>query len=109
MKLSETDAAIEWLSKFKHPWRDDAVDLIDALTLVSHDLFLVRLRGLVLERAEATKGVIGLYAERELPKRGGVPHRLFKQSVRRPRRAFGWVRSLSRPRARLTPKSGARA
>jgi hypothetical protein len=84
----------------------DAVALIDGLTLVNHDLFLARLRQLVLERAEATIGVVGLYAEREVRRRKGVPYLLFKQTNKPPRRAFGSGPKPVQPTRTLDPEIG---
>ncbi len=63
--------------------------MLRAMKLVSRDAFAERLRQLILDRANTVPGPVGLYAERELRKRKGVPHRLFKQPQRKPRRAHG--------------------
>ena len=63
--------------------------MLRAMKLVSRDEFAERLRQLILDRANTVPGPIGLYAERALNKRKGVPHRLFKQPRRKPRRAHG--------------------
>jgi hypothetical protein len=106
MKLSGTAPAIEWLSQFKPPWRGAAIDLIDAILLVNHDLFYQRLREALVERATPGHGVVGLYAERELPKRNGVPNRLFKETTRRPRRAFGPGPEPVQPTRTIDPEVG---
>jgi hypothetical protein len=49
------------------------------MLLVSHDAFFDGMRDLVLERAEAHNGKIGLYAEREIRAYKGVPNRLFRE------------------------------
>lgn len=68
-----------------------AETLLSAFMLVSRDEFHDHLRTLILERAALIKGVVALYAERELRHRKGVPHRLFKESKKKPLRAEGKV------------------
>ena len=72
-----------------------ATDLLQNLRLVSQEELAAGLRELILERARAGEGPIGLYAERELPQREGRPHRLFKEPRRRVRRAEGVVGPLA--------------
>lgn len=68
-----------------------AENLLSAFLLVSRDEFHDHLRTLILERAALLNGVVALYAERELRHRLGVPHRLFKESRKKPLRAEGKV------------------
>lgn len=79
----------DWLSQFAAHEQPLAMDMLRALKLVSRDEFSERLRQLILDCANGVHEPIGLYAERELNKRKGVPHRLFKQPKRKPRRAHG--------------------
>ena len=66
-----------------------AVALLRAMTLVSRDAFAEGLRTLLLARLADGKGPIGLYVEREVRHRHGVPFRLFKEANRKVRRAHG--------------------
>ncbi|MBM3116423.1 hypothetical protein [Jeongeupia naejangsanensis] len=80
-----------WLNQFAMGDRKLAEELLSAFMLVSRDDFHDHLRELILERAALVNGVVALYAERELRHRFGVPHRLFKESSKKPRRAEGKV------------------
>ena len=80
-----------WLSQFALGDIGLATELLRDLELVSRDEFADGLRALILERAEQTQGPVALYAERELGHRHGVPHRLFKETDRKPKRALGSV------------------
>lgn len=83
------EATLAWLSKFRVEHQAQAAILVKAITLVSRDEFTDNLRALLTARANAQAGPVALYAERELPKRFGVPHRLFKEANLKIRRAKG--------------------
>lgn len=87
--IETTESAQRWLSQFSLGDRNPATQLLHALQLVSRDEFADGLRALILEKAEEISGPVALYAERELGHRHGVPHRLFKESTRKPKRAEG--------------------
>jgi hypothetical protein len=87
--IAASEQGQKWLDQFSMGDRSLAEDLLGAFLLVSRDDFNVHLRKLILDRAEKADGVIALYAERELGHRFGVPHKLFKESSRKPRRAEG--------------------
>lgn len=87
--ILKTEQAQKWLSQFAMGDRRLAEDLLSALVLVSRDDFVNSLRDLILQSAQQVDGVVGLYAEQELGHRHGTPHRLFKESTRRPKRAMG--------------------
>jgi hypothetical protein len=78
-----------WLSQFDPAEQPTAQAILEAMHLVSRDAFAERLQTLVRERIDAERGCVGLYVEREWPTRKGVPHPLFKQPKRLPKRAFG--------------------
>lgn len=78
-----------WLSQFDPLEQPNAQAMLEAMLLVSRDEFAERLQALVRRRIDAEPGRVGLYVERELPARNGIPHRLFKQLTRSPKRAFG--------------------
>ena len=59
------------------------------MTLVSRDAFAERLQALVLRRLADGPRPVAVYVEREIKKRNGVPHRLFKQTTTKAKRAIG--------------------
>lgn len=85
----ESAAAQAWLGQVDPEDQPILQALLEAMLLVSRDAFAERLRSLVLQKLAAGDEPVGLYAERELRQRGGVPNRLFKQSRNRVNRAFG--------------------
>ncbi|SDG15912.1 phosphoribosyltransferase-like protein [Pseudomonas thivervalensis] len=87
--ISGTQQAQKWLDQFSMGDRPLAQELLESFLLVSRDDFNDHLRALTLEHADRVKGVVALYAERELGHRFGVPHRLFKESPGKHRRALG--------------------
>lgn len=88
----ETDEnAQRWLSQFSLGDRALATQLLQAIQLVSRDEFADGLRALILEKVREHAGPVALYAERELGHRLGVPHRLFKESPGKRKRAVGAV------------------
>jgi hypothetical protein len=80
---------LAWLSQFDPGDQATAIALLRAMTLVSRDAFADRLRDLILHRLKEGQTPVGLYVERELRRRHGVPFRLFKESARKVRRAYG--------------------
>ena len=78
-----------WLSQFAPQDQALATDLLRKMMLVSPNQFRERLRELILETVADGDTPVGLYVERELPKRKGVPHKLFKESKGKVKRAFG--------------------
>ncbi len=82
------DATRAWLAQFDPVDQPAAIQLLGALRLVSRDGFFEGLRSLILEKSEG-EGPIGLYAERELKHRKGIPHKLFRESRNKVRRAEG--------------------
>lgn len=80
--------------------------MLEKFMLVSRDEFANELRALILQRANAVKGVVGLFAERELQMWGGVPNRLFKESKRKVRRAEGVGPQAVKPTKSYDPSVG---
>jgi len=106
-RLSDTDAAIEWLRQFDPDDQSGAVALIDSMLLVNHAEFVSRLRALVLRRAARVEGRIGLYAEREIRTYRKIPNALFKQRrEKRRRRAFGRGPEPVKPTKAYDPQVG---
>ncbi|SFR74942.1 hypothetical protein SAMN05428960_1042 [Mitsuaria sp. PDC51] len=87
--VETTESAQQWLGQFPLGDKALATELLRALRLVSRDEFADGLRAHILERAEAVHGTVALYAERELGSRLGIPHRLFKETTGRRKRAIG--------------------
>lgn len=80
---------LAWLGQFPPQDQALAIDLLRAIRLVSRDEFAQRMRELIELKLSEGREPIGLYAEREVGNRGGVPHRLFKERQRKVRRAYG--------------------
>jgi hypothetical protein len=78
-----------WISQFKADDQQVAEELLDAINLVDRDSFAEGMRDLILQRVGDDASPVGIYAERELRKRAGVPHRLFKQPRTKHKRATG--------------------
>lgn len=89
LKLSEHSEALKWLSQFHPSDQSDASCLLDAITLVSRDEFTDGLSDLVRGISQTIDGPVGLYIEREVRKRKGIPNRLFKESRTKHKRADG--------------------
>ena len=107
LKLSQTGKGIDWLKQFDPDDQGDAAKLIDHMRLVSHQEFAEQLQSLIIERAKAVDGPIGLYAEREIRKWKGVPNRLFKeQRGNKNRRAYGVGPQPVSPTKAYDPKVG---
>lgn len=104
--LSSLETTQAWVSQFDPEDQQTAVALLEEILLVSRQNFAKGLRQLVLSRAKDGDGPIGLYAERELHHRKGVPHRLFKETKRKPRRAFGLGPQPVAPTKRYDPSVG---
>jgi len=78
-----------WLQQFNMGDRPLAKKLLEAFCFVSRDDFIDHMRTMLINEAERIDGFVALYAERELGHRNGIPHRLFKEVRRTPRRAYG--------------------
>jgi len=89
--LSETEEGIEWIKQLRLDDQLLGCNLLNAVTLVSHDEFVAGLRQLIIDKSKNVNGMVALFAEREV-KRGKnrVPHRLYKEPYRKKkRRAYG--------------------
>lgn len=85
----KAEPTLAWLGQFEPEDQPVAVALLRAMTLVSRDAFAEGLRALLLARLAKGNGPIGVYVEREVRHRHGVPFRLFKESKTKVRRAHG--------------------
>ncbi len=85
----KADATLAWLGQFSPEDQLDAAELLGHMRLVTRDAFAERLRLLILSRLSEGQAPVGLYAEREVPSRRGVPRKLFKEQEAPPRRAYG--------------------
>ncbi len=89
MGIGDTDKGIGWISRFQATDQSCATELINSIVEVSYNDFMNDLTSLIVARSKQVEGPIGLYAEREVKGRLGVPNRLFKESRRKPKRAYG--------------------
>jgi hypothetical protein len=80
---------IEWLAQFELTDQPIAAQLLSDILIVDADEFVSGLRTVILNYAKRHPGPIALYAERHIRLQRGTPDRLFKETSRRPRRAFG--------------------
>lgn len=87
--MLDSEAGMAWLRQFALRDQKLAADLLEVFCFVSRDEFATGLRERVLHEARRVDGPIALYAERELGHRLGVPHRLFKESEGKLKRAYG--------------------
>lgn len=87
--LLRAEPTLAWLGQFEPEDQPVAVALLRAMTLVSRDAFAEGLRALLLARLDQGEGPIGVYVEREVRHRHGVPFRLFKETKTKVRRAHG--------------------
>lgn len=78
-----------WIGQFDRRDQHRANSLLRLFRLVSRDEFVDGLRDEVSRQAARVDGPVALYAERELGHRLGVPHRLFKESGGKHKRAKG--------------------
>lgn len=78
-----------WLSQFDPDSQSIVIKMLQAMRLVTRDMFANDLRTRILQVAEETSGLVGLYVEREVPVKGGPVLPLFLQPEGRPRRAYG--------------------
>lgn len=104
--ILESIQAQAWLKQFRVADQDRAAKLLSKFRLVSRDEFADGLRELVTLRADSVDGPVGLYAERELRVRLGVPNRLFKESTRKVRRAHGVGPQAVKPTKAYDPSVG---
>ncbi|WP_220377491.1 hypothetical protein [Paraburkholderia sp. BL6669N2] len=89
MSVLDSQAAKIWLRQFALRDQKLAADLLGVFRFVSRDEFASGLTDQVMHQAQFIDGPIALYAERELGHRLGVPHRLFKESTGKVKRAYG--------------------
>lgn len=88
-EFHRSQLAQDFVRQFEAADQALATELLRNLRLVSQVELAARLRELILERAQAGEGPVGLYAEREIRQSAGRPHRLFEQPPRGIRRATG--------------------
>jgi hypothetical protein len=106
MRLSLSKDAIAWLGQFRTDDQSCAGALLDEIVHISHQKFVEGLRDCILSKAKLAGKPIGLYAEREIRKRKGVPHRLFKEGTSKGMRAFGVGPSPVQPTRAYDPEVG---
>ena len=107
MNLSDTDVGKEWVGQFAVDDQALSMQLINSLLLVSHNDFIERMRDEILKQLDNASLPIALFAEREIPKRNGEPHKLFNEPRRKKnRRADGRGPMPVDPVRRDTPEVG---
>lgn len=104
--ILNSEAGMTWLRQFALHDQKLAADLIKVFCFVSRDEFASSLRERVLNEANRVNGPIALYAERELRHRFGVPHRLFKESTGKVKRAYGMGPEPIKPTKAYQPEVG---
>lgn len=87
--MLESEAAKAWVRQFDIRDQALAADLLGTFVFVSRDEFATGLTAQVMHHAASVDGPIALYAEREMRHRLGVPHRLFKETTGKVKRAQG--------------------
>ncbi|MCM2286891.1 MAG: hypothetical protein NDI81_19065 [Desulfobacula sp.] len=89
--LPETQEGIKWIKQFSIDDQALACDLLNAISLVSHDEFLESLRQRIIDTTKQVKGMVALFAEREIRRgKNKVTNRLYKEPYRKKnRRAYG--------------------
>jgi hypothetical protein len=87
--LASSENSQRWLNQFDLGDRVLAEELLNELVLVSNDDFLSGLANLIIDSSAEIPGPIGLYVEREVRHWRGRPNRLFKESTKKPIRAYG--------------------
>lgn len=102
----DTEAAKAWIRQCDLRDQTLAAEMLGVFVLVSRDEFATGLTALVMQKAESLTGPIGLYAERELGHRLGVPHRLFKESPGKIKRAYGVGPQPVKPTKAYMPEVG---
>ena len=107
--LLENELTKIWLRQFTLGDQRLAEDLLKRFVFVSRDEFSSGLINLIIKKASLVNGPIGLYAERELNHRLGVPHKLFKEERRKIKRAFGVGPTPVRPLNNSKPEVGSEA
>src|SRR6266702_1599131 len=81
VKLSETNAAANWLAQFQEPDREFARALLDEMLLVSRDKLVAGLHELIGGVQAAGHGrKVALYAEQPIPRPGGRTAVFFKSA-----------------------------
>ena len=87
--ILESEAAKAWVRQFGLRDQALAAEMLGNFVFVSRDEFATGLRDQVMLHADSVDGPIALYAEREMRHRLGVPHRLFKETSGKVKRAYG--------------------
>ena len=88
-ELIGTEIGRAWLNQFRLQDQERAAQLLQHVRLIGRDEFADNLLAMIRKQAKTTSGPVGLYVEREVGKRKGVPHKLFKEKNLRICRAFG--------------------
>lgn len=81
---------IEWLNQFDLEDQSDAADLLRAIQTVDASELTCGLRKVIQNISELhPDGALALFSERHIRRNRGKPNRLFKETRKRPHRAYG--------------------
>jgi hypothetical protein len=86
---STSPRVIDWLAQFELEDQPIAARMLSEVLIVDANELVAGLRALILGIAEKALGPLALYTERHIRRQHGIPDRLFTESRRSPRRAFG--------------------
>ena len=95
-----------WLNQFNLEDRTDAKRLLSAIRHVTADEFHEVMTDLVRSRVVANPAPIGIFVEAERGHRRGRAYRLFTETSRQPRRAFGPGPPVINPTRTVDPEVG---
>ncbi|EIW90162.1 hypothetical protein AGRI_02388 [Alishewanella agri BL06] len=84
-----TELAKGWLSQFSCQDQTQAESLLNSIRHISVEKVTRELKFLIGEILQNQKGVVGLYAEREIRKTRGSVHKIFKETQTKVKRAIG--------------------
>lgn len=99
---------LDWVSQFDEHEQANVIEMLKHFRLVSRDEFANGIKDTLTNLAIANPGLLpmGLYAERDTRTRQGRPNRLFKESSKKPVRAFGGGPSPIKPTRSDAPEVG---
>jgi hypothetical protein len=87
---ANSEAVVQWLRQFRAADQSLALRLVRQIRTVDSNEFQQGLLAAIRAAEQSISGRIALFVEREVRKGPGkVPNRLFKQTDRKPRRAYG--------------------
>lgn len=104
--ILESEVAKAWVRQFDLRDQALAAEMLGNFVFVSRDELATGLTDQAMLCAESVDGPIALYAEREMRHRLGVPHRLFKETTGKVKRAYGGGPAPVKPTKAYKPEVG---